>query len=170
MMQACCISCDKSESDGKKSSKCDDKQTLFLDDDGNNNKQKMVSKMNISSCLIGWKTTNHCVIFCCWVKGMGAGRKVNLGWPPPKPDTSNMTVVFETKEALLALDKQWKKERDIQLCKNCDGGEVDDCSFVDETVGYTGCILLAKKSSNKRGGKIPFAEGHTFSKKDTLLM
>ena len=72
-----------------------------------------------------------------WVKEKGAVRKSIKGHPL-KPDTTLMTE-DETKKAMIKWEKDWKRDRDKHWRKNHQGIAVDDCSFVDGTIGYTRC-------------------------------
>ena len=57
----------------------------------------------------------------------------------------------------------------MQRRKSCHGGGVDGCSFIDDSVGYTGCIVEQLHPVTEVV-KFPLAEGHTFLDKDTLLV
>ncbi len=64
-----------------------------------------------------------------------------------------MTAV-DAEEALWVWDKLWRRERDIQWLIICSDGELDGCSFVDETIGCNSNSCIGKNPSHDRGCRI----------------
>jgi hypothetical protein len=75
----------------------------------------------------------------------------------------------EAEEAIRKWEKDWKRDRDKLHRKSHGGPTVDGCSFVDGTIGYTGCIS-EKFQPLAEVTNAPLLEGHTFPDKEIVLM
>ena len=130
---------DDDESDNKEYEDTDHEEENFDDTDNKEENENNYSELLDSSLLEDKEPSVSYRVD--WVKGKGAGKKPNKG-RPPKPNTSNMTAV-ESEHAIKAWEKGWKMEIDIQCRRNISGQGFDGCSFVDNTIGYSGCTAAS---------------------------